>query len=129
MDNYKNKKTISIHQLIAQDENNTNNNSLTKECQTCPCISELATQIYIMKSGLFCISWLHFVCFSWTLHAFESLCKQSSRAATRVTRKMRALRTIESCSTLSRNAILSLLLDEKKRKDRLFAHPSTGRVP
>lgn len=85
--------------------------------------------IYIMKSGLFCISWPHFVCFSWTVCAFESLCKQSSRAATRVTRKMRALRTIESCSTLSRNAILSLLPDGKKTEDRLFAHPSTGRVP
>lgn len=35
------------------------------------------------------------VCFSCLSRQFESLCKQSSRAATRVTRKMRALRTID----------------------------------
>jgi len=65
------------------------------------------------------------VCFSWTYTraAFESLCKQSSRAATRVTRKMRALRTIEPYFTLSQGAILSLLLDGKKREDRLLADP------
>lgn len=35
------------------------------------------------------------VCFTNVAGRFESLCKQSSRAATRVTRKMRALRTID----------------------------------
>lgn len=55
-----------------------------------------------MQSSLSRTSWPHvFVFPGWCARAaFESLCKQSSRAATRVTRKMRALRTIEPRSPL-----------------------------
>lgn len=60
--------------------------------------SELATRIRVMQSSLSCTSWPHVFVFPERrarAAAFESLCKQSSRAATRVTRKMRAPRTIE----------------------------------